>query len=147
MQPFAVWSAAFGAISPHVNVGYQWNGSSVLGGSPGSGVAADLPDVGAYSAGAVVTVNPRVTAALDVIGRYVINSPRLRRENFHALDGVSVFPNISFGKGSFNELSGAVGLKVNVAGPLLVNVNVLMRLNSVGLRDKISPMIGLEYAF
>jgi hypothetical protein len=60
---------------------------------------------------------------------------------------VSQFPNISFGKGSFNELSGALGLKVNVAGPLLVNVNVLMRLNSVGLRDKISPMIGLEYAF
>jgi hypothetical protein len=147
VQPFAVWSAAFGAISPHVNVGYQWNGSSVLGGRPGSGVAADLPDVGTYSAGVVVSVNPRVTAALDLIGRYVIDSPRLRRETFHALDGVSQFPNISFGKGSFNELSGALGLKVNVAGPLLVNVNVLMRLNSVGLRDKISPMIGLEYAF
>lgn len=147
LQPFAVWSAAFGVISPHVNVGYQWNGASVLGGSPGSGVSADLPDVGAYSAGAVVAVNPRVTAAVDLIGRYVIDSPRLRRETFHALDGVSQFPNISFGKGSFNELSGALGLKVNVAGPLLINVNVLMRLNSVGLRDKISPMVGVEYAF
>ena len=30
---------------------------------------------------------------------------------------------------------------------LLLNTNVLMRLNSVGLRDKVSPLVGVEYAF
>jgi hypothetical protein len=147
VQPFAVWSATYGAISPHVNLGYQWNGSSILGGDPEAGVAEDLADVGVYSLGAVLAIHPRVTAAVDLLGRYVIDSPRVRREEFHALDGRTVLPNIAFESGSFNELSGAVGLKINVGGQLLLNTNLLVRLNSVGLRDKVSPLIGVEYAF
>jgi len=30
---------------------------------------------------------------------------------------------------------------------MLVDLNLLVRLNSEGLRDKISPLVGLEYAF
>jgi len=147
VQPFFVWSGSFGAVSPHINAGYQWNGSSVLASSPGSGVSSDLPDVATYSFGGVLAVHPKLTAAVDIIGRYVIDSPRLRLETFHALDGVTQFPNITFGEGSFNELSAALGFKINLVGPLLLNANVLMRLNSVGLRDKISPLIGVEYGF
>jgi hypothetical protein len=147
VQPFAVWSGTYGPFSPHVNAGYLWNGSSILAGDPETGTAADLPDVGTYSLGAVLAVHPRVTAAFDVLGRYVIDSPRVTQEDFHALDGRSVFPNIAFESGSFNELSGAIGLKVNVAGRMLINANLLIQLNSVGLRDKISPLIGVEYAF
>ena len=58
VQPYAVWSASFGPFSPHVNAGYQWNGSSVLGGGPGSGESRDLPDVVRYSAGAVHRAAP-----------------------------------------------------------------------------------------
>jgi hypothetical protein len=147
VQPFIAWSGNFGAMSPHLNGGYQWNGSSILAGDPGTGVSQDLPDVAVYSAGAVIEIHPRVTGAVDVLGRYVLDSPRLRREDFHALDGTSVFPNIAFTSGSFNEVSAAAGLKINVVGRLLVDLNLLVRLNSVGLRDKISPLVGLEYAF
>ena len=147
MQPFFVWSATFGALSPHVNAGYQWNGASILGGDPGAGVSQDLPDVGIYSMGAVIAIHPRLTAAVDILGRYVIDSPRVRAEDFHALDGRTVLPNLTFTSGSFNELSAAVGLKVNLFGQLLVNANLLVPLNSVGLRDKMSPLIGVEYAF
>jgi outer membrane putative beta-barrel porin/alpha-amylase len=147
VQPFAAWSADFGTVSPHVNLGYQWNGSSILGGDVESGVAADLPDVAVYALGAVIAVHPRVTAAVDLLGRYIIDSPRVRREDFHALDGRSVFPSITFDTGSINELSSAVGLKINLAGRLLLNTNLLVRLNSEGLRDKVSPLVGVEYAF
>jgi hypothetical protein len=34
-----------------------------------------------------------------------------------------------------------------VVGRLLVDLNLLVSLNSEGLRDKISPLVGLEYAF
>jgi hypothetical protein len=95
----------------------------------------------------VIEVHPRITAAVDVIGRFIIDSPRLQSQDFHALDNKSVFPNITFTSGSVNELSAAAGLKINVVGSLLVDVNLLVRLNSQGLRDKISPLIGLEYAF
>ena len=147
VQPFAAWSASYGAVSPHLNVGYQWNGSSILGGDPGAGISEDLPDVGTYSAGAVIEIHSRVTAAVDVIGRYVIDSPRLVRSDFHALNGVSVFPNITFTSGSFNDLSAAAGMKINVFGRMLFTANVLVPLNSVGLRDKISPLLGIEFAF
>ena len=147
VQPFLVWSGNYGAVAPHVNGGYQWNGSSVLGGDPGSGISADLPDVGTYSAGAVVAVHPRVTAAIDVVGRYVIDSSRLQPHDFQALNGTSVFPNITFTSGSFNELSAAVGVKLNLFGRLLLDLNLLMPLDSAGLRDKVSPLIGIEYAF
>jgi hypothetical protein len=147
VQPFAAWSANYATFSPHVNLGYQWNGSSVLGGNLDSGVAEDLPDVAVYALGAVVAVHSRVTAAVDILGRYIIDSPRVRRDEFHALDARSVFPNITFDTGSIHELSGAVGLKINVAGRLLVNTNLLVRLNSAGLRDKLSPLVGIEYAF
>jgi len=147
VQPFGAWSGDYGVVSPHVNLGYQWNGSSVLGGDLESGVAADLPDVAVYALGAVVALHPRVTAAFDLLGRYIIDSPRVRREEFQALDGHSVFPNIAFETGSINELSGSVGLKINLAGQLLLDANMLVRLNAGGLRDKISPLIGIEYAF
>ena len=147
VQPFAAWSATYGTFAPHINLGYQWNGSSTLAGDIEAGVSEDLPDVAVYALGAVVSVHPRVTLALDVLGRYIIDSPRVRLEDFVALDGHSVFPNIAFDTGSINELSSAVGLKINVAGRLLLNTNLLMRLNSGGLRDKISPLVGVEYAF
>ena len=147
VQPFAAWSATYGTFAPHINLGYQWNGSSTLAGDIEAGVSEDLPDVAVYALGAVVAVHPRVTLALDVLGRYIIDSPRVHLEDFVALDGHSVFPNIAFDTGSINELSSAVGLKINVAGRLLLNTNLLMRLNSGGLRDKISPLVGVEYAF
>lgn len=147
VQPFAAWSATYGTFAPHINLGYQWNGSSTLAGDIEAGVSEDLPDVAVYALGAVVAVHPRVTLALDVLGRYIIDSPRVHLEDFVALDGHSVYPNIAFDTGSINELSSAVGLKINVAGRLLLNTNLLMRLNSEGLRDKISPLVGVEYAF
>lgn len=146
-NPFLAWSGNFGALSPHINAGYQWNGESVLGGEPGSGEAADLPDLAQYSAGAVIEVHPRITAAVDLLGRYIIDSPRLRVEDFHALDNRTIFPNITFTSGSFHEISAAAGLKVNLFNRLLLDMNLLVRLNQAGLRDKISPLVGIEYAF
>ena len=147
LQPFGVWSATYQKVSPHVNVSYKWNGSSVLAGNPARGESAHFPDQVAYGVGADVSVNPRMTLAFDVIGRYFIDAERLSGEEFHALDGRSVFPNIVFARDSFNALSGAMGLKANVLGRLLVDFNLLFKLDEHGLRDKVTPLVGLEYSF
>ena len=42
---------------------------------------------------------------------------------------------------------GAVGLKFNPVGRLLIDSNVLVKLNDTGLRDKVTPLVGMEYAF
>jgi hypothetical protein len=147
LQPFAIWSSTFDRVSPHVNAGYQWNGSSVLAGNPATGVSADFPDQVTYVAGADVAVNPRVTFAFDVLGRYVIDAKRLTRETFHALDGQSTFENIAFETQSFSELNGAFGLKANLFGRLLLNMNLLFSLDTRGLRDHVTPLIGIDYSF
>jgi hypothetical protein len=118
-----------------------------LAGDPATGTSADFPDNVTYLAGADVSVNKRLTVAFDVLGRYTIDSERLRREEFHALDGKSIIPNIVFEKDSFNALSGSIGLKANVRGRLLLDVNLLFALDTHGVRDKVTPLVGLEYAF
>ena len=147
IQPFLIWSATFDKVSPHVNAGYQWNGWSVLAGNPSTGESADFPDQVTYVAGADVGVTPHLTLAFDVLGRYLIDAKRLAPQDFHALDGRSVFPNIAFANDSFNELNGSFGMKANVFGRLLLNVNLLFRLDATGLRDKVTPLIGFDYAF
>jgi hypothetical protein len=147
LQPFGIWSATFQKVSPHVNASYKWNGSSVLSGNPATGESADFPDQLTYAAGADLSVNTRLTIAFDLLGQYVINSERLVQEKFQALDGKSVFPNVTFAHESFNALSGAVGLKENLLERLLLDVNLLFKLDEHGLRDKVTPLIGLEYAF
>ncbi|HSL21797.1 MAG TPA: hypothetical protein VK886_09685 [Vicinamibacterales bacterium] len=147
VQPFGIWSATYQKVSPHINVSYKWSGRSVLAGDPARGETADFPDQVGYAAGAEVSVNPRVTAAFDVIGVYIIDAERLRRVTFQALDGRSTFPNILFTRESMNNLSGAVGLKASLFQHLLLDVNVLFKLDEHGLRDKVTPLIGIEYAF
>jgi hypothetical protein len=147
VQPFAIWSATLQKFSPHVNVSYKWNGSSVLAGNPARGESADFPDQAGYAVGADVSVNPRLTIAFDVLGVYTIDAERLRTESFQALDNKSVFPNIVFARDSFNSLSGAVGMKISLFQRLLMDANVLFKLDEHGLRDKVTPLIGIEYAF
>ena len=147
LQPFGIWSATFNRVSPHVNAGYQWNGSSVLAGNPATGVAEDFPDQASYVVGADVAVNPRLTVAFGVLGRYVMDAKRLKSETFHALDGRSTFPNIAFEEASFSELNGTIGMKANVFGRLLLNLNLAFSLDTHGLRDKVTPLIGLDYSF
>ena len=147
LQPFAIWSATYQKVAPHLNVGYRWSGSSVLAGNPSTGESGDFPDQVSYAIGSDISVNPRLTLAFDVIGRYVIDAERLRSDMFHALDGRSTFPNIVFERDSFNALSGAVGLKANLLERLLLDVNLLFKLDDNGLRDKVTPLIGFEYSF
>lgn len=147
IQPFAIASTTYRNLSPHVNLSYQWNGSSVLTGNPATGQSADFPDQVTYAAGADVSANPRLTLAFDLLGRFVIDAERLKRSAFQALDGTSVFPTITFSRDSFNTLSGAVGFKLNVIERLLVNANLLFALDHHGVRDRVTPLVSLEYAF
>jgi hypothetical protein len=147
VQPFFVMSRAYDRVSPHLNVSYQWNGTSILAGNPETGESGNFPDQVGYAAGADVTVNPRLTLAVDIIGRYYIDAQRLRREEFHALNGTSRFANISFARDSFNTLSGSTGLKINVRDRLLLDANLLFALDEHGVRDHVTPLVALEYSF
>lgn len=147
VQPFIVLSTALQRVSPHVNASYQWNGTSILAGNPATGDSADFPDQVAYTLGADVSASEHLTFAFDVLGRILINAERIGISDFHALDGKSTFRNITFAEKSFNTLNGAIGLKVNLVDRLLLDANLLFALDSHGVRDKLTPLVGFEYSF
>jgi hypothetical protein len=147
LQPFAVWSGTYNKLSPHVNASYHWNGSSVLAGNPATGEADHFPDQFTYAIGTELSAIPRMTIAFDLLGTYTIDAQRLQAETFHALDNRSTFPNITFERASFNTVNGAVGVKIDLVDRLLLQGNLLFKVNEAGLRDKLTPLIGLEYTF
>ena len=56
-------------------------------------------------------------------------------------------PNITGGKDTIPLSSGAVGLKYNLFHQLLLTANVLFRMDNKGLRQNVTPLIALSYAF
>jgi hypothetical protein len=147
LEPFVIVSTTYQRVAPHANASYQWNGSSVLAGNPAAGISADFPDQIAYAVGADVALNRRATLALDMLGRYYVNAERLSQETFTARNGISKFPNIAFARGSFNAINGSIGVKLNLLDRLLVDGNLLFALDEHGLRDRVVPLVAIEYGF
>ena len=119
----------------------------MLAGNPATGESGDLPDQATYVIGADFGVSDRFTFIIDILGSYLIDAPRLVQSEFQARDGSTTYPTVSFETQSYNLLSGAVGFKLNVVESLLIDVNLLFNLDNNGLRDKITPLVGFEYAF
>jgi hypothetical protein len=148
-RPFVAISAQYGAIAPHANLGYQWNGESVLAGNVRTGEQADLPDRFTYAIGTDVSVNQRLSIVFDILGARVFDSPRL--STFQSvIDGP--FGSVSLGdlrfdNASYWSTSGAFGVKANVAPQLLLNLNLRFALDNSGLTDRLAPLVGLEWAF
>jgi hypothetical protein len=120
VKPFAALSLTVGRVSPHVNVGYQWNGDSVLAGDVDSGVKGDLPDRFLIGAGADMGVGTRFSVAVDLLGERVSHSARLVARPFTATGqaGTFVFDDIGFYESSFWAANGTAGVKVKLAANL-----------------------------
>ena len=146
VRPAIILSWASHSISPHVNLAYQWNGSSILGGDVARGQRGDLPDQFLYNAGLDIGVSKRLTLAADLLGQRITSSPRLVSKTFTAANG-ETFPQSGFIRSSFDVINGAVGAKFSAGGSVLVDFNVLFKLNEAGLRDTVTPLLGFEYSF
>ncbi len=149
LRPFVAFSSSFQAIAPHVNVAYQWNGSSLLAGDVAERRKADLPDQFVYALGSDFTVTSRFSLVLDLLGQRVINSPRVSTVPFTATGpfGSVALQDLTFNSTSYWTSNGSVGLKANLARRLLINFNLRFALNSSGLTDRLTPLIGAEWAF
>jgi hypothetical protein len=136
------------------NLGYQWNGSSYLGGSIWNGTKDKLPDFAFFSIGTDIGLTRRVTAAVDYIGQELISAPRVTSSTYTSLGPlvstgkVGTFPTIStIDKETYNQSNAAFGLKYNCFDRLIVSGNLLVALNEGGLRQRVTPLVGLSYSF
>jgi hypothetical protein len=149
LRPFAAFSAAFGAFAPHVNVGYQWNGKSVLAGDVYADIKGDLPDQFVYAVGTDLSVNNNFSLVVDILGQRVLDSPRLQTTTFTATGaaGTETLPDIHFETMSYWASSAAVGFKANVATRVLLDFNLRFRISENGLVDRVAPLMGVEWSF
>lgn len=167
VKPYAVFSYFWGRFTPHANLGYQWNGSSVLRLNPFGGNLR-LPDTLDYSAGADVgIVKRKLSVVADLVGQRFYNAPRIIPAAAVTAGGqnctvgvcipdTSTIPgplqnakltSIGVNNSSYNVENMSVGLKWSPAGNLIISANVLLKLNDAGLRAKYVPLVGISYRF
>jgi len=162
VKPFGVISYS-ARISPHAEIGYEWNGKSVLAGDFVGDDAPNnknsLPSRFIYVVGADVSVVKRLTAAFDFYGQRLFNAPEIFSNPYvdlgkcsdiacSSLGAPTSNPNIGVHTGvDYNILNGSFGLKYQLTHHLIVTGNVLVKFNDSGLRASTIPLVGASYTF
>jgi len=149
IKPFIAASYAGRRISPHVNLGYEYNGQSVLAGDVATGSVRKLPNQFFYSGGVDIAVLRRLTVASDLLGARLSSSDRIRRSSFIDVDGVT-HPDISqttLFRDSVNLVDISVGAKFRAWRNLLLTGNVAFKANDPGLRATAEPLASISYSF
>ncbi len=151
-KPFAAISVRSGPVTPHFNLGYQWNGSSILGGNIIAGTKNNLPGYAFFSAGSDLHISRRITVAADYVGQELINAPRIGVATYTsqaplvATGQTGTFATVApLANQTYNQSNLSAGLKANIADHLIVSANAWIALNSGGLRQNVVPLIGLSY--
>jgi hypothetical protein len=146
LRPFVALSYSARRFSPHVNVGYQWNGRSVLAGDVSINRKADLADALTYATGLDIVATHRVTLAADFLGQHLFHGTRVIGATFTDALGRN-FPETRLQKASFDLLSGAIGAKINLSHTVLLTGNLIFRLNDAGLTAPVVPLLGVSWSF
>jgi hypothetical protein len=147
-KPFI--SASFaGRISPHANIGFQYNGNSLLAGDLITASTGKLPNELFYSGGVDVAVQRRLTLAADVVGTRLSSATRIRQSAFVDINGVSLpgIPQTTLYRDPVNMIDISTGAKYRPWGNLLLTANIAFNANSAGLRAKVIPLGGISYTF
>ena len=75
-----------------------------------------------------------------------ISGKKVERTVFTAFNGAK-FDQSTVRNARVNQHAAAAGFKVNPIRELLVSFNLLFALNDAGLRDRVSPLVGVAYTF
>jgi hypothetical protein len=155
-------------LSPHVNIGYQWNGDSILAGNltgtkvgetnqvatiqTGPATSGSLPSQFFYSVGSDYGVTKRLTLNADYLGQVLVHAPRvfestITTANIPGGTGALTLPTIAAGKDTIGLNNAAIGFKFNLVDRLLFTADLLFRMDDKGLRQTVTPLIGVSYAF
>ena len=159
-------------LSPHVNVGWQFAGQSILGGTitgtpvtsgPISGLEAppftsskgDLPDVFSWAVGTEAALGRRNTVVVDFLGNQIGWIHGIQNMKTATVQGYppptmtlqTISGLVSAGRGTLGQYSGAFGYKTRIIGNLVATFNLLVRFDNNGLTARATPLYGLSYTF
>ena len=162
VKPFGVFSYA-ARVSPHAEIGYEWNGKSILAGDfvgpTATNAKRSLPNRFVYGVGADISIVKRLTGAFDILGQRLFGAPQLFPTTYTD-QGKCSDPNCTTvtpgtthtdlgvnTSADYNITNASLGLKFRLAGRFVVTGNVLLKLDDGGLRAKAVPLVGASYSF
>jgi hypothetical protein len=137
---FTSGRGGYGSFSPHVNVGYTFT----TGGE-------SIPDELDYTLGFDWAAHPRLTVAVDLVGRMLHDvqsvESQARTVQFTTGTGEPVqtaqVDDLAFSTENLNLLLGSAGVRWNVSGNLLLTFNTIFSLSDDGLQDTdVIPFVG-----
>jgi hypothetical protein len=166
---FGIASFHRGPVSPHLNIGYAFSSEGALR-------EATLADEFVATVGVDAAINSRVTASFDVLGRTLRDAGRMRLTDKtfqYALAGAgtggggggggggsgsggttqppailtATRTELQFNAGDLQLYLGAAGIRFNPWRTLLVTANLLFPMTASGLRDRVTPALGIDYVF
>jgi hypothetical protein len=147
VKPFVALSFGSTALAPHVNVGYQINGSSILAGDVTLHTKGHLPNQLFYSVGTDLgVVKDKLTFAADYLGQYLAKGPQIINDPFTVPNTTnSQVPRVGLRYNGYNLSNASLGLKYAIGKHLLLTGNVLIKMDNNGLRQRVTPLVGISY--
>ena len=161
VKPFAVFSYRM-RVAPHVLVGYEWNGDSIIAGDLLTGSKGKIPNDLVYSAGIDTWLTHWLTGDFDIVGQRVFNGQTVSVTTQQFLNSCGScaaepspntvpLPSLATPQTqSYNITNASMGIKIRPIGrasKLVFTANVLVRLDEGGLGSKAAPLVGLGYTF
>jgi hypothetical protein len=154
---FAIVSGGRGRLMQHANLGYTaaWGSAPNVGLLAALGAETPLPDEINYAVGVELVVESRLTIVGDVLGRSLRDAGRLgvvSKPFEYVTRAGGPVQTVDLNEfdprpGNLNLTLGTVGVKFNPRGNLLISASVLLPISSSGLRSRVTPVVGIDYAF
>jgi hypothetical protein len=142
-KPFFALSWKKETFSPHVNVGYQWNGSSILAGDISTGEKKRLPSQFFYSFGSEIKASRAITVTGDFIGQRVLDSTEVSVTDFSAFGGAK-FPTLTFTNTGIGVNDVSIGMKYGYKDRFQFTFNGLISVDNGGVRQRFTPLFGFS---
>jgi Putative MetA-pathway of phenol degradation len=155
---FVAESSGNDRITQHLNAGYTFSkdtGTTPVAGQVGA--TPTFPDEFNYAAGVEFVAAPRVTIIGDIVGRTLRDAGRLDlvSKTFQFQPSGNPAPPIASMQfdefeprsGNLNLLYGTAGVKFNPTGNILISASVLFPLTDSGLKNRLTTIVGMDYAF
>ncbi len=146
-----IGSATVGRFSPHVNLGYEFWSDAVTTSRDFQGLSTvSIQDQVQYNAGVEIELHSRLTFITDLLGRYLRGGGQIAYEPFSFpsnrtnVTGADALVGVADG---FNTVIVAPGAKWNIYGSALLTGNLLITVTDGGLRDRVTPVLGIDWGF
>jgi hypothetical protein len=146
-----IWSTTSGPFAPHASFGFEFWGKAFQVYDPFLQARVDAGRHGiAYDGGVEWAASGRLTVNAELMGRTLNDGGRLDYRDLPLLAnpfGITSASIATVDPRGLHWISFATGIKWNFAGTALLTANILLPVNDQGLRDHLTPVIGLDWGF